>query len=225
MKSLKLILIVFSLSIFFSCSVFDREAKVISKKSFLLYLPSGLKSNKKYPLVIALSPSGHAGSMLAVWKEVSEKYKWIILGSKKFRNRVDSGPIFSDIVVSINTLAKKYPIDKDRVIVTGLSGGGMGAHYFAFLYPNLIRAVVPNVGFINKYLLKEKKDYPKGKLVVFLAGTGDFNYNYMKADKDFLESLGWKAKWIEFKGGHSHASKEAFIDTARWLTKQFHSAK
>ncbi len=55
--------------------------------------------------------------------------------------------------------------------------------------------------------------------MVFLASPTDFRYNEMKRDRGFLESHGWKTKWIEFTGGHTLAPYEIYEQAAQWLEK------
>src|SRR6056297_2741788 len=64
------------------------SARIINKARYKLYIPSGINSYVKYPLVVALSPTANAQSMISTWKETAEKYKWIILASKESRNEI-----------------------------------------------------------------------------------------------------------------------------------------
>ena len=110
-----------------------------------------------------------------------------------------------------------FPIDRSKIIVSGFSGGAMGSHAFAFSYPRLISAVVLNTGMIHEHYTQQKHRYPRRKLAVFLASPTDFRYEAMKQDRKFLESLDWKTKWIEFKGGHSIAPDSVYQKAAQWL--------
>lgn len=200
---------------------FAKAADVIDKPEYILYVPSGIYPTQKYPLVIALSPGANAQSMINTWKEVAEDCKWIILASKEFRNGVDPAPVFSRIVNILRDLSSQLPIDKSKIIATGLSGGGMGSHYFAFLHPDLIAAVVINTGMMHEQFVGQGDIYPKDKIAVFLASPTDFRYGEMKRDRAFLEGLGWKTKWIEFQGGHTFAPHSSYKEAAEWLKEQF----
>lgn len=199
------------------------QARTIDRPHYVLYIPSGIDIAKKYPLVVALSPNADTQSLLSAWKGVSEKYKWIIFASKEFRN--GSGrTMISKVATLIKAVAEENPVDKTKIIATGLSGGTMGAHALAFFHPELVRAVVANCGIIyQRYRNERWQEYPKGKLAVFLASPTDFRYEDMNRDKVFLEGLGWKTKWIEFKGGHTFAPESAYQEAARWLSGQLKS--
>lgn len=49
----------------------------------------------------------------------------------------------------IDHAIQTYPVDPDRIIVTGLSGGGNGTLTFAFKYPNVPAALVPISGWAD----------------------------------------------------------------------------
>ncbi len=139
----------------------------------------------------------------------------------KFQNGIPSEPILKDLAAIVLKLYNKYPISNTKVIASGFSGGGMGSHWFAFLYPNLIKAVVINTGMMHENFVAQKNKYPRNKYAVFLASPTDFRYNEMKRDRKFLKDLNWKTKWIEFEGGHTPAPASAYEEAANWLEAQF----
>lgn len=202
------------------CASLAQAAEVIDKAEYILYLPSGIDTNQKHPLVVALSPGADAQAMINAWKGVAEDYKWIILASKEFRNGIDPRPAFLRIVNILGNLSSQLPIDNSKIIASGLSGGGMGSHYFAFLYPDLIAAVVINTGMMDEQFIGRFDIYPKDKIAVFLASPSDFRYGEMKRDRSFLENIGWRTKWIEFQGGHILAPESSYKEAVQWLNEQ-----
>lgn len=214
--------LIFLLAALFSRAAFASEApsRIITTQAYILYIPSGIDYQQKYPLVITLSPSADAQGMIDFWKEVSEKYKWLILASKDFRNGANMEQIFANLSNNMNIIFLNYPADKRKVIATGMSGGGMGAHAFAYTHPNLIRATIINTGMMHEYYIEKKYRYPKNKIAVFLASPADFRYQEMRRDKNFLEALGWQIKWIEFEGGHAMAPVSLYIEAAQWIQEQ-----
>ncbi|MFH2138375.1 MAG: hypothetical protein ABII88_07675 [Candidatus Omnitrophota bacterium] len=195
------------------------EAQTIDQESYLLYIPSNIHKEKKYPLVIALHPGGHAPAMIETWKNIAEEHKWIVFASKTFRNGASNWnePIYE----ALEEVFMKYPINKRKIISTGISGGGMGAHMLSYSSLNLVSAVIANVGRIHPNYKKApaKNDYPRKKIAVFLASPTDFNYEHMKDDRNFLRDLGWDVKWIEFEGGHVTAPEHAYQEAAAWLDR------
>ncbi len=204
------------------CCCADAGSPGISDtETYLLYVPAAVDDRNAHPLVIVLSPDGDSQGMLEVWKDTAERYAWMILISKEFHNGIDAGPVLRRLADSVDALRSRFPVDTSKIIASGFSGGGMGAHIFAFSYPELISAVIVNTGMIQEAFIQRRQEYPRGKCAVFLASPKDFRYEEMKRDERFLKSLGWKTFWVEFDAGHVIAPVSAYESAARWLTEQF----
>ncbi len=216
-KILATILFVFAVSVTFAAS-----SETVDLGDCIVYVPSQIDYNNKNPLVVALSPGADAQGMINLWRNIAERHKWIILASKEFQNGCDMEAVLHRVAAKVEKVFLNFPVDKNRVIATGFSGGGMGSHAFSFLHPKLIAAVVINTGMIHEYYFNQASEYlyPKSKLVVFLASPTDFRYQEMKRNKDFLEKLGWKTKWIEFQGGHKFAPEVVYEQAVKWLKEQ-----
>lgn len=199
-----------------------KESQIIDSSKYLIYLPAEFDQSKKYPLVVAFSPAADAQSMIAVWKIAADEQKWIVFASKEFRNGVDMNKFFPQLVAILKKLFERFPIDTSKIIVTGFSGGAMASHYFSYLYPDFVTAIVVNTGMMHPDFFKKQVEYPKNKIVVFLASSTDFRYNEMKRDSNFLKKLGWRTKWIEFRGGHKLAPDATYQEAAEWLKYQFY---
>jgi len=194
------------------------KPQIIETDKYVLYIPASIDRSLKYPLVIGFSPSADANGTIELWKDIAEKHKLIVAASKEFRNGIDPDPAFSTMAQLIKSSEQQYPIDKLKVITSGVSGGGMAAHMFSVEYPDLTWAVISNCGRVHPdYIVKERNLYAHGKLAVLLTSPSDFNYEHMKNDKRFLDGLDWKTKWIEFQGGHSTAPKESYEEAIIWL--------
>jgi predicted esterase len=189
--------------------------KIQDKGNYLIYTPAGMEPGKTYPLVFALSPSADAQALITAWAQVAEKHKWIVAASKTFKNGQDFLPSLSQVASQLNDVEKNFPINKNRVIFSGISGGGMASHAFSKFYPGRVSAIVINTGMMAEG--SKTADYPQRKLAVFLASPTDFRYNEMKRDNQFLQSRRWKTKWMEFSGGHTMAPLEVYAQAADWL--------
>lgn len=191
--------------------------RVLDLPEAVIYVPSGIDYSRRYPLVVAFSPSGNAPSMINVWKSASAKHKCIILASKVFRNGVKNNEMVSGLAPVIEDAVRTLPIDRNRIVATGYSGGGMFSHSLAALRPHLVRGVVINTGMMHPYYIKHPDECARGKIAVFLASPGDFRYSEMKRDREFLERLGWKTRWIEFQGGHVLAPPSVYEEALGWI--------
>lgn len=200
-----------------------KESLYIDEPDYIFYMPKGIELNKKCPLVVALSPNADAKQMMDLWRPLSDHYKWLVYASKTYQNGPPVQPMLDKIMEHLYSLYLEYPIDTDRIIATGMSGGGMGAHLFAYFHSNIISAIIVNTGMIYPMCKEVPRSYPKRKLAVFLASPADYRYNEMKEDKRFLDSMEWKTKWIEFKGGHVIAPASAYNEAIKWVDKELKS--
>ena len=212
-----------------SCALFVRinfnGPHLVENQDYIVYIPGHINRHGQYPLVVVLSPSGDARGMINAWKGVADKFKWVILSSKRFYNGIpyqNELNVFKEISGSVQKGLLTVPIDQKRILASGISGGGWGAHDFVFFFPKFIDGVIINTGMMDaEWFYPRKNEYPREKMAVFLASQSDFRYNEMKRDRVFLESLGWKTKWIEFQGGHVLAPQEVYLQAAQWVDEQW----
>lgn len=191
------------------------EGKLRDEGPYQVYLPDGWEAGKSYPLIFALFPSADAIGMISTWAPTAEKHHWILAASKEFHNGLPFDPLLHEIEAELKDVEGRFNIITSRVIFTGFSGGGMGAHAFSKFYPDQVSAVVINTGVMEISFMTT--DYPQGKVAVFLASPTDFRYKEMQRDRGFLAGHGWKTKWIEFSGSHSLAPVGVYEQTADWL--------
>jgi len=141
----------------------------ITKKvrlKYLVFLPKKYaQTKKKWPLILFLHGSGERGDDI-------EKVK--VHGLPKI---VEEQPDFPFVVISpqcpegewwsadalvalLDSVEKKYRIDKSRIYLTGLSMGGFGTWELAFLQPNRFAAIAPICGGAVAYGLYRIKHVP-----------------------------------------------------------------
>jgi predicted esterase len=189
--------------------------RLVEHPTYLAYLPEDWKPEQSSPLVFALSPTADPRSMISAWSAVADKHHWLVAASKEFRNGQQFASSLKQIEAELNAVERDYVINTRRVIFTGISGGGMGAHAFCEYYPNRVSALVINTGMMNAPFMTA--DYPEGKIAAFIASPTDFRYGEMKRDQSFLKSHHWRTTWLEFAGGHRLAPAAVYEQAAVWL--------
>lgn len=140
---------------------------------YRFFIPSQ-KENELYPLIIVLHGAGERGSdnevqikyhqLATVWTDsinqanhpcfiiapqCPKDNKWVDVSWKLPIFDFKSTPISNELTVVydlIERTIKKYPIDKKRVYITGLSMGGFGTWYMLMQYPKLFAAAIPMSG-------------------------------------------------------------------------------
>ena len=197
------------------------KMKRIETNEFYFLIPDDSSDSKRLPLIVTFSPGGNAMGLVKTWEKIALDNNCALLASKVVRNGTDISSYLKRLRMLIkDKVAKHYPIKPDCIIAGGVSGGGMAAHLFSFLFPDTVAAVISNVGYIHENSAKRKHVYPKGKVCVFLTSPTDFNYKLMKEDEKFLQSLEWATKWMEFEGGHKRAPLNMLDEAVKWVLDQ-----
>ncbi len=215
---MKKIFLLLALLMPLTCVWAHESSGIFNERAYCIFVPQGLEAGELYPLILGFSAGGKGKRVVSNWKTAAEKYKCIIVASNVVRNGMDIQKEIEKIKIDVKErLAKQLPIDLNKVLALGSSGGGMAAHLYSFFHKNFIKGVITNVGYIHEGLLKQKSVYPRDKVCVFLASPTDFNYKLMIEDWRFLERQGWACKWIEFEGGHVMAPEEDRLEALRFV--------
>jgi len=126
---------------------------------YRLFVPRLLKSTERYPLLVWLHGYGERGTdnqKNLRWLELVlddprhiERYRFFILATQSSDGYWCCGAVASadDMLTITDTIFRKtmgeYPVDRDRVYLSGVSGGGSACWEMAMRYPEVFAAVVP----------------------------------------------------------------------------------
>jgi poly(3-hydroxybutyrate) depolymerase len=132
-----------------------------SEQPYALYLPKSFEAGKKYPLVISLhaEDSNHRLNLLQVLgqsRRVAEGGRLALLNGRALPD-IDfivacplargamgyRGISETDVYDLVADLQRRFPVDEDRVYLTGVSTGGGGALRLALTRPDVWAAVAP----------------------------------------------------------------------------------
>jgi polyhydroxybutyrate depolymerase len=158
------------------------------ERQFLLYVPKDLPRDTAVPLLFVyhggggeakgtmnlsqFNPIADQGRFIAVYPEGIGK-GWndgrSTAVSLAHRENVDDVAFFDAMLARV---AEEHAIDRRRVFVTGISNGGMFAHYLAAQRSQQIAAIAPIVGGIAEPFDREfKPTHPVS--VLMIQGTED----------------------------------------------------
>ncbi|MBX7246674.1 MAG: prolyl oligopeptidase family serine peptidase [Candidatus Sumerlaeaceae bacterium] len=148
-------------------ATFNRLVTKTFSGNYLVHIPKLPKGERKakYPLILFLHGSGERGTDLSLVKKH---------GPPSF---LDEQTTFPFIVVSpqcplkqwwdeptlmalLDDVEKKYPVDLDRVYLTGISMGGFATWELATKHPERFAAIIPICGAGNPYLAENLKTVP-----------------------------------------------------------------
>ncbi len=200
-----------------------------SDQPYGLYLPPHFKANKKYPLVVMLHGAGsnHRLSLRRVfgksnapgesdveathyfpaWKDVDyivvSAYARGTAGYQGFREK--------DVYDMLADVKKRFPIDENRIYLTGLSMGGGGVLWIGLSNPDIwaaIAAVCPAAPAGTEVLAPNALNLPAH----FFHGDIDQAVP-VTASRDWvknLQALGSKVEYTEYPGVNHNSWEKAY---------------
>lgn len=154
---------------------------------YRMFIPQ-YQENEKLPLIIALHGSGERGSdnqkqiefhrLATAWVDSANQKEhpcFVIAPQCPMENRwVDTDwtqdkydfaqtPISNELATVsnlIDSIVSKYPIDKNRIYITGLSMGGLGSWYLLMNNPNRFAAAIIMSGAADPQMACQIKNVP-----------------------------------------------------------------
>ena len=129
-------------------------AKIVIKEvDYLIYFPKGYEqADEKWPLLIFLHGGGETGTdveklkVTGLPKHIEEGHQFPMIIVSPQERRVGPGWDISTLYDFYEKIVDEYPVDRDRVYLTGLSMGGFGTWNFAMAFPELFAAIIPICG-------------------------------------------------------------------------------
>jgi len=194
-------------------------------KSYALFIPGNtslpdpLQSGKEeihkrvYPVMIVFDPHGNGVFPLTLYKDLAEKYGFILFGSNDSKNGLPAEEIKSIIDALMNEVHIAYPVDTNRIYLLGFSGGARVAA-MAAMYQVQVKGVIGCGAGLGgtEQPIRYKFDY------FGIAGTADFNMSEMLQLEEPLSRAGFRHFIMTFPGVHAWPSTEVMEDAFRWIT-------
>jgi len=196
---------------------------------YRLFVPAGFDRAAKYPLIVFLHGAGergddntrqlvHPGVLRFVSDEAAARQpcfliapqcptgrKWMEVDwSKRTPPELPQEPSVPMRLTMelIESLQKEFPIDADRLYVTGLSMGGYGSFDLAMRWPDRIAAAIPICGGGDT---SRAKDVSRVAFWVFHGGAdGVVPVTLSQAMVESLKAAGATVRYTEYPGvGHN----------------------
>lgn len=150
------------------------------QRTYYLYAPQTTKSAKSVPVLVLFHPTDRNGSALLVeWRKLADKEGLILVGPDSFAAgwRADEdGPAFIHDLVE--TLNKKFSIDKSRIYLFGHSAGAVFALDIAMLDSEYFAAVAIHGGAWRTKRESSLATQAKRKIPVkLIIGDRDTSYS------------------------------------------------
>ena len=198
-----------------------------SEFNYCLYTPKDFEHDLKYPLIVFLHGAGERGAT-----DGSELDAVLKQGLPKLFLKDDNIKAFlvipqcppeeewnmnlKELYAFIISLTKEYPIDTDRITLTGMSMGGFGTWAFSCMYPELLAGIAVVCGGGMTWRASKIKNLP---IKVFHGDIDEavpISYSYAMVDA--LLKAGNNAEFTIFHNvGHNSWDRAYTKDLLEWL--------
>ena len=192
------------------------------ESKYVLFVPSGYKGDKEYPIILFLHGAGEreggkkgpveVGIGPAIKNYGEKEFPFFVVfpqceAGKEHNWRAD-GPDAQRALAMLDEVSKAYKIDGKRVSLTGLSMGGMGTWSLAVKYPERWAAIAPICGRADPKLGELSEQAKKIKDLPCWCFHGDADTAVpVQGSRDMIQALkdaGGKPKYTEYpKVGHN----------------------
>jgi predicted esterase len=174
-------------------------------QSYAIYVPL---NTEKFTAVYFFDPHGDGSLPVKKYKDLADKYKYVLIGSNNSKNGNDWQTTENIWQNLFNDTQQKFIFDHDRIYTCGFSGGAKVASYIA-LHHNEVGAVIAGGAGLPD-------EVPAGNFnfsFTGIAGEGDMNMtDLVVLDNDFKKTQ-TKHRIIFFNGKHEW-SPDSIMDIA-----------
>ena len=178
-----------------------------SDQPYALYLPAKLDAGRRYPLVVSLHGAGqtHRQGLRQVFGIKADaplpEVDYIVAAPYGRGSMGYEGIAETDVFDMLSHVKRQYPVDEDRVYLTGVSMGGSGTLAIALRRPDLWAAIAVVCG-----------GAPSGSME--LAGNAvNFPVHLFHGDKDTVVPIDIARQWRkEFTAADVELSYREFAE-------------
>jgi predicted esterase len=186
-------------------------------QSYAVYLPSGYKLSRKWPVIFLMDPRGRARRPIDRFIEVAEQRGYVLVSSYNTA---------SDTAEDVNTPALRamltdtsylFSLDSNRFYLSGFSGTARVAWIMAaHLKDNVAGIIAFGGGLPGDYRPPAKAPYT----YYGAAGRTDFNYEEMRALDRELDDHEIVHRFESFDGSHQWGPSEVCTRAVEWMELQ-----
>ncbi len=130
----------------------------------LVHVPAGLDEKRRYPLVVALHGlNGSADGIMEAFLDSQShaaRVDGFVLAPYAHGNAFYRGPGEREVLAATDWALSHYPIDPDRVSITGVSMGGTGTAQVAFHHADRFSAAAPLCGYHSYWVRRDTSKRP-----------------------------------------------------------------
>lgn len=192
-------------------TIYCKENKL---HSYAIYLPTNYIAAKQYPVIYSFDPHGEGKTPVTKYKELAEKYEYILVGSNNSKNGnswEESNTISTEL---FNDVIKRFSINTQRVYLLGFSGGARIANTLTILNGAINSVICCGAAAPITTTQQPRNNYA----IIGLVGNEDFNYIEMKK-YDMIDIAGHSLKHylLTYNGKHEWPNETTMDEAFLWL--------
>lgn len=195
-----------------------------SIQPYCLYLPNGYSPDKTYSLIVAAhgysNDDYQGGSHLAALMPED----FIIVSVFGRGDMYYQSVAEQDVLDVMDRIISRYPIDENRVYLTGISMGGLGTWRLGTLYADRFAAIAPYCGWTGTVFMENLLNTK----VYVVHGDADTTVpvRFDRASVEVLKKLGCDVTYVEIpNGSHSAWGEWSKIQPPQTLLNFFRSTQ
>lgn len=157
----------------------------------IVYLHGGVASSEKYSYdnyLVQKEPIFSVGedlNAIVVYPFGKKDFGW-----------VNQQEAFDNVLTAIDQVRKDFHIDKNNIVLGGMSNGGTATFYYASLKPNIFKgffAIVPNPNVLLDKINFNNLD--QGKKIISLNSKDDSVYAFKEVEAIYLKNKNVSKDW------------------------------
>jgi enterochelin esterase-like enzyme len=188
-----------------------------------LYVPTGYRPEKAYPLIVCLHGAGFTGDAYLERWQIRLGDSYILACPTLMHADWWTRTAEQLVMATINAVTGTYHVDPDRVFLTGMSNGGIGAYLIGAHHAPLFAAIVPMASGLDDVLMPFLENFQNTPLYIIhgkqdqvmpvelsrsiVDTLAELNYTYVYREHDRVHPMA---------GGHFFP-REELADLVAWL--------
>jgi predicted esterase len=190
-----------------------------TEQRYELFVPTGLSASKPAPLILFISANDRPAGW-SRWQSVCQQAGVLFASPYGAGNNCELPKRVRIVLDVLDDIARRRPVDPDRIYLVGFSGGARVACGIAFALPEYFGGVIGVCG--SERLRDEswlRQRVADRISVALVTGEQDFNRNELELLRGpLLSDVGVRTKvWVAPRMGHAIPESDVFADVLKWL--------
>jgi predicted esterase len=172
------------------------DPQIASQESYHVYLPPKLAASAadRFPLIVFLHGAGGTSAGIAgsqSFQAAADRLGAILLAPQNHTgwNWAWNEDEMSQVVLLVQLIKRRYPVDDTRVVLSGFSMGGWGSMSIGAAYPDPYCGLVPVAGSVGAVFNSTDLAVHKAYCCPHMENLGNLRFHYLTGAEDMALML------------------------------------